>query len=211
MITPRTWCAPLPNQTPACRGLVRSAGSGQARSRLGRGCGWGSELVREMRSLTPTPTPPAFAALRRIADASHRRSSQLRTAAEGRLCFPTRGRVGPSSPLAVIPVRLNTLETCGAVRRSCLVRAAKPPRLDLELRSLDPVPEVGARRLLQIGRVHGLERAERHEIVFVVVRRETLYERLLGDVILAPGAPAAETFHRQAGHCVDHVILARPA
>ena len=34
-----TRCVPLPNQTPACRGLVilRFAGSGQARSRLGRG------------------------------------------------------------------------------------------------------------------------------------------------------------------------------
>src|SRR5262245_65293498 len=41
---PHTRCAPLPNQTPACVGLVtlRFAGSGQARSRLGRGWGWGS-------------------------------------------------------------------------------------------------------------------------------------------------------------------------
>src|SRR5262245_57660969 len=101
-----------------------------------------------------------------------------------------------------------TIYTCVAVRSFDPTPAS---RLDLELRSLDPVPEVGARRLLQIGRVHGLERAERDEIVLVVVRRETLHERLLGDVILAPGAPAAETFHRQAGHCVDHVILARPA
>src|SRR5262249_56048418 len=102
-----------------------------------------------------------------------------------------------------------TIYTCVAVRRSCF-DPAPASRLDLELRSLDPVPEVGARRLLQIGRVHGLERAERDEIVFVVVRREALHERLLGDVIFAPGAPAAETFHRQAGHCIDYVILARP-
>src|SRR5262245_53610208 len=90
-------------------------------------------------------------------------------------------------------------------------RREAPSRSDLELRSLDPVPEVGARRLRQIGPVHGLKRAERDEIVFVVVGREALHERLLGDVILAPRAPAAETLHRQAGDGVDHVILARPA
>src|SRR5215472_7610923 len=103
-----------------------------------------------------------------------------------------------------------TIYTCVAVRGSC-VDPTPASRLDLELCRLDPVPEVGARRLLQIGRVHGLERAERDEVVFVVMSRQPLHEGLLGDVILAPGAPAAEALHRQAGHGIDHVVLAWPA
>src|SRR5258708_3617835 len=62
IIPPRTRCAPLPNQTPACRGLIilGSAGSGQARSRLGRGWGWGSLLWREARA-SQRPPPRRFA------------------------------------------------------------------------------------------------------------------------------------------------------
>src|SRR5258706_9104613 len=45
LIRPQTRCAPLP--------LV------------GRGWGWGSVLVHALRATTTTPTPPAFAALRR--------------------------------------------------------------------------------------------------------------------------------------------------
>src|SRR5437868_3569295 len=54
----------LPNQTPACRGLVtlRSAGSGQARSRLGRGWGWGSCGLfaggATVIFTAPPPSPP---------------------------------------------------------------------------------------------------------------------------------------------------------
>src|SRR5215510_2462491 len=62
-IEPRTRSAPLP--------LV------------GRGWGWGSELEDAFRATTATPTPPAFAALRRAT-------------------LPTRGRVRPSSPLVLI-------------------------------------------------------------------------------------------------------------
>src|SRR5262249_38486663 len=62
---------------------LKFAGSGQARSRLGRGWGWGSVLVHAFRATTATPTPPAFAALRRAT-------------------LPTRERVRPSSPLVLI-------------------------------------------------------------------------------------------------------------
>ena len=55
----RTQSTPLPNQTPACRGLVALsfAGSGQARSRLGSGWGWGSEFEDTARATTTTPLP----------------------------------------------------------------------------------------------------------------------------------------------------------
>src|SRR5262249_3921899 len=113
------------------------------------------------------------------------------------------------------PTRMFAKATIYALHRSSqnLAQSRCEPagsRSDLELRSLDPVPEVGSRRLLQIGGVHGLKRAERDEVVFVVMRREALHEGLLGDVILAPGAFAAETFHRQADHGVNDVILGRP-
>src|SRR5262245_48410553 len=103
-----------------------------------------------------------------------------------------------------------SIYACVAVRRGCF-DPTSASRSDLELRSLDPVPEVGARRLLQVGRVHGLERAERDEVVFVLMRGEPLHERLLRDVILAPRASAAEALHRQAGHGVNDVVLTRPA
>src|SRR5262249_6709386 len=53
----------LPNQTPACRGLVtfNFAGSGQARSRLGEGWGGGSfsdaPVVPHRATPTPNPSP----------------------------------------------------------------------------------------------------------------------------------------------------------
>src|SRR5712671_2232395 len=64
LIRPQTRCAPLP--------LV------------GRGWGWGSVLGHARRATTTTPTPPAFAALRRAT-------------------LPARGRVRPSVRLAVLP------------------------------------------------------------------------------------------------------------
>src|SRR5262249_60255954 len=84
-------------------------------------------------------------------------------------------------------------------------------RSDVEFGRLDPVPEIGAGRLLQIARVHGLEAAQRDEVVLVIVRGEALHESLFGDVILAPGSLAAETFDRQPSHGVDHLVLRRPA
>src|SRR6266508_723708 len=87
---PRTRCAPLPL--------------------AGRGWGWGSVLGHANRATTTTPTPPAFATPRRIADASHRRSWRLRTAAEGRLSLPARGRVRPSLLLALNSVVVARIE-----------------------------------------------------------------------------------------------------
>jgi hypothetical protein len=56
-----TRCAPSPNQTPACRGLVtfKFAGSGQARSRLGEGWGggWCGDAPTLPHTTTPTPNP----------------------------------------------------------------------------------------------------------------------------------------------------------
>src|SRR5207244_8744035 len=71
----------------------------------------------------------------------------------------------------------------------------------LELRRLQPFPEIGPGRLLQIGRVHGLDPGgiERDEVVLVVVGREALHERLVGDVVLAPGAFAARSEERRVG------------
>src|SRR5260370_37845108 len=54
-------------------------------------------------------------------------------------------------------------------------------RSDVEFGGLDPLPEIGAGRLLQIARIHGLEAAERDEVVLVVVRGQALYESLFGD------------------------------
>src|SRR5215831_15001609 len=73
IVRPRTRCTPLPLQTPACRGLVilRLAGSGQARSRLGGAGGGGPSADHRT-----TPTP----ALR--ADPPHK--------GEGRTEFATR-------------------------------------------------------------------------------------------------------------------------
>src|SRR5215467_5960463 len=51
-------------------------------------CGEGLGVGVHQR-ITARPPPRRFA----IADAKRRRSSRLRTAAEGRLCLPTRGRV----------------------------------------------------------------------------------------------------------------------
>src|SRR4051794_10559111 len=82
---------------------------------------------------------------------------------------------------------------------------------DLELRALDPLPEIGAGRLLQRSRIGGVEPVEGDEIVLVLVRGEALDEGLVGDVILAPAALAAEAFHLEAFHGADHVVDARPA
>src|SRR5262249_10522119 len=69
--------APLPIQTPA---------SGQARSRLGRGWRWGSQLLDTSCATTTTPTP-ALCHSRCFASAF----LAPRTAPEGRLCPPHKG------------------------------------------------------------------------------------------------------------------------
>src|SRR6266446_10111169 len=74
---------PQPNPGLPGFGHLRFAGSGQARSRLGRGWGWGSMLGHAPRVTTWTPTPPAFAALRRAT-------------------LPTRGRVSRGAVLATM-------------------------------------------------------------------------------------------------------------
>src|SRR5436309_1012226 len=114
--------------------------------------------------------------------------------------------IAGSSPATTIPASGDAL----ALRRTSLDRAPKL-RSDLELRGLDPVPEIRARRLLQIARIHGLEAAEGDEVVLVVVRGQALHEGLFGDVILAPGSLAAEAFDRQPCHGVDHLVLRGPA
>src|SRR5437016_2774078 len=114
--------------------------------------------------------------------------------------------IAGSSPAMPIPASGNAL----AVRGTSLDRAPKP-RSDLELRSLDPVPEIRAGRLLQIARIHGLAAAEGDEVVLVVVRGQALHEGLFGDVILAPGSLAAEAFDRKPRHGLDHVVLRGPA
>ncbi len=81
---------------------------------------------------------------------------------------------------------------------------------DLELGGLDPLPEVRSARLLQVGRIHRLEAAERHEIVLVVVGGEALHEGLVGDVVLAPAALAAEALDLQPFDGTDDIVLARP-
>jgi hypothetical protein len=61
LLGPRTRSAPSPTQTPAWRGLgtFRSAGSGQARSRLGEGWGggWRGDARLFPQTSTPTPNP----------------------------------------------------------------------------------------------------------------------------------------------------------
>jgi hypothetical protein len=64
---------------------------------------------------------------------------------------------------------------------------------------------------LQVSGIHGLETAQRHEIIFVIMSREALHESLIGDMVLAPGALSAETFNGKPGHRVDDVVLRRPA
>src|SRR5260221_12464946 len=74
---------PQPNPDLPGFGHLRFAGSGQARSRLGRGRGWGSVLGHAPRVTTWTPTPPPFAALRRAT-------------------LPTRGRGSRAAGLATM-------------------------------------------------------------------------------------------------------------
>src|SRR4029434_7066380 len=81
---------------------------------------------------------------------------------------------------------------------------------DVELGCLDPLPEIRPRRLLQFGGIPALERPERDEVVFVVVGCEALHECLVGDMVLAPGALAAEALDRQADQRVDDMILRWP-
>jgi len=78
---------------------------------------------------------------------------------------------------------------------------------DIEFRCLDPIPEVRFRRLLQLGGVASLERAERHKVILVAMRGQALHESLLGDVIVTPATLAAEAFDGQAGQRVDYIVL----
>src|SRR5258707_2604655 len=59
LAVPRARSAPSPTQTPARRGLgtFRFAGSGQARSRLGQGCGGGWPGDVPPWHLHPSPSP----------------------------------------------------------------------------------------------------------------------------------------------------------
>src|SRR5207248_473936 len=82
---------------------------------------------------------------------------------------------------------------------------------DVELRGLDPLPEIRPRRLLQSGGIPAVERPERDEVVLVLVSGEALHKGLIRDVVLAPGTLAAQAFDRQADQCVDDVVLRRPA
>src|SRR5208337_858369 len=84
-------------------------------------------------------------------------------------------------------------------------------RSDLELRGLDPLPEIGARRFLQIRREHRFERSKRDEVVTIIVGREALHECLLSYMILAPGALPAEAFDRKTDQSADDVVLRGPA
>ena len=64
---------------------------------------------------------------------------------------------------------------------------------DVELGGLDPLPEIRARRLLQVGGVHACRTwPSVTKSYLFVVGREALHEGLVGDVVLAPGALAAE-------------------
>src|SRR5215831_10114511 len=93
-------------------------------------------------------------------------------------------------------------------RRGCSRHGVRGPSSDLELRRLQPVPETSSGRLLQLGRVHGLDarRIEGYKVVFVGVGREALHEGLVGDVVLAPGALAAEALHRGPFEGSDYVV-----
>src|SRR5262249_1321034 len=101
----------------------------------GEGLGVGSVLVHAFRATTPTPTPPAFAALRRAT-------------------LPTRGRVRPSSPLVLIALH----QTCSnrripAAQRSPL-RLVEAGKADID--GADGVDLEGD------GILAGLDRERRH-------------------------------------------------
>src|SRR5262245_2465747 len=83
--------------------------------------------------------------------------------------------------------------------------------LHLELGGLDPLPEIRPGGFLQVGREHGLKLAEGHEIILIVVAGEPLGKSLVGDVILTPGAAAAQAVDRKAVHGADDVVGRRPA
>src|SRR5690349_13203586 len=90
MITPQTRCAPLPQPNPGPPGFGRFEDlpeAGKPAAGWGGVGGGGRAILAQAPPLShrATPTPPASAALRRAT-------------------LPTRGRVGPSSPLALIPL-----------------------------------------------------------------------------------------------------------
>ena len=58
--------------------------------------------------------------------------------------------------------------------------------------------------------VEGVDRSERREIVFVIVGGRPLVKHLLGNLVLAEAALAAEAFDLKAGHCFGDLLLGRP-
>src|SRR5690348_3928918 len=93
-------------------------------------------------------------------------------------------------------------------RRRTYYRARRAS--NVELRLLDPGPKVAAGRFLQLVGEQHLDLAQGREIVLVLVRRQPLVEGLLGDVVLAHRALAADRFDLDAGQRVDHLLLGRP-
>src|SRR5262249_56469668 len=101
-------------------------------------CGWGgvggggrSCEATFVRRRTPPP-PPACAALRRIADAFASAFLAPRTAAEGRLCLPTRGRVKTESAALLIASHHKKLRRgfshAGGLRQGVAVEGGAIPR-----------------------------------------------------------------------------------
>src|ERR1019366_450361 len=83
--------------------------------------------------------------------------------------------------------------------------------LELYLGCFDPLPEiVRCLGLLQLRRVHGVYGAQRGEVVLVVVRGQPLVESLLGYVVLAHLARAAQRLDADALYRVDDILGAGP-
>src|SRR5918993_1839008 len=83
-------------------------------------------------------------------------------------------------------------------------------RSELDVRRLDPLPEIAPLGLLQLIGVHLRDVADGREVEAVLVRGHALVERLLGDVVLPHVARAAERLDLDAFHGVDDVVLRRP-
>src|SRR5437868_2705226 len=86
--------------------------------------------------------------------------------------------------------RMGTMRTTPRGAR----RACGPSDLQLDLRRLDPLPEVDTRRLLQLIRVHRVDLPKRRKVVAVLVRGDALVKRLFRDVIRAHMTRAAQRF-----------------
>src|SRR5262245_28495310 len=91
--------------------------------------------------------------------------------------------------------------------RTTLVAA---PTTTSHFPAVDPLVELHAGRLLELGGVHHLHRINGGEVVLVLVGRETLVEVAVRDVVLAVAERPAEALDLQPLESLDDLVRVRP-